>query len=125
MGNIKLYAGFFLNNGEHITWEFAPGKCKLPKGVSKGDNVKFNMIGFYMDEQVYCTIVEVYIGGERYTHQPGGTLLHITHLSDGVPPVEAGIRATANGYESFADDTSGLEYIARAGYFEVPDKNSK
>jgi hypothetical protein len=125
MENIKLYAGFFLDNNEHITWEFAPGKCSLPEGVGSGDEVEFNMVGFYKDSQVHCTIVEVYVGGECYTHQPGGTLLHITHRSDGVPPVEAGTRATKNGYEPFLDDTAGLEYPAIAGYFEVPDKNSK
>ena len=113
----KIYAGFFEIDGKgHITWEFAPGKCSLPKGVEENDVVKVRVVGEYHDSEISAEIVEIVTpDGEVLTHQPSGTVLHITRRADGVPPVQSGIRATEYGWKS----VPVREYWMRADFFRA------
>ncbi len=115
---LKIYSGFFLNDGRHITWEFNPGKCDLPKGVAEGQEVDVAVVGSYTDEEIVALQVELIINGEVITHQPGGIPLHITIEANGVPPVEAGLRIKKFGA------TMGHPYMleAKAGFFKAPPR---
>ena len=120
MEKIKIYSAFFLLDGRHITWEFNPGKCELPKGVAEGDKVKVVGVGEYRDDEIYALQVEVVLpGGERLTHQPGGTPLHITIATNGVPPVESGLRIKKFG----ATPIKPYTVEATAGFFKAPPRS--
>jgi len=111
-----IYSAFFLENGLHCTWEFAPGKCKLP--VPEGTEVKLFVVGKYQDNDVACDIVEVELpNGERLTHQGSGTVLHVTTFcQEGVSPVQSGLRATKNGWTKLSEKRV---VTAKAGFFRV------
>lgn len=114
---VKVYSGFFLVNGKHITWDFNPGKCVLPDGIKAGDEVEVKVIGSYADEEIEALQVEVVAGGKVYTHQPSGIPLHITLDARGVPPFEAGLRLKAFG----ANPVKKPHILeAKAGFFEAP-----
>ena len=98
----KIYSAVFFDNGLHMTWDFRPGLCELPKGVDDGQmqivtlyaNVHAQIAGSYA-----CFI---HLNGEKiYEQQDGKTSLHITlHTgidSDGkkLPKSEAGIYLTS------------------------------
>ena len=119
MKKIKIYSGFFLSDGRHITWEFNPGKCDLPKGVAEAESVDVVVVGSYKDEEVQALQVEVVLpGGKVLTHQPGGTPLHITIATNGVPPVESGIRIKKFG----ATPIKPYTIKAKAGFFKAPPR---
>jgi len=111
----KIYSGFF-GLGNHVTWEFLPGHCTLPQNVEDGELCSVVKIGEYKDDEVYADIVVVVTQkGEKLTHQPNGTILHITRESK-VPPVEAGLRATRLGWK--VTDREPLGGMV-AGYYEA------
>jgi len=116
----KIYSGFFLEDGTHCTWEFNPGKCELPQGISEGDEVTLLRVGKYSDEDVECLIVRLVLPGSvngKIQKQPSGTLLHITtRCENGVKPVESGLRATEKGYD-YDWLVNGEVLKATAGYF--------
>ena len=117
---VKIFSGFFLLNGKHITWDFNPGKCVLPEGMEEGAEVEVVVVGSYEDEEVQALQVEVVTAdGEVLTHQPSGTPLHITIEANGVPPVEAGLRLKEFG----ANPVKPHTIEAKAGFFEVPPRD--
>lgn len=112
----RIYSGFWLQDGSHITWEFAPGTCSLPEGVVPGDEVQVILIGKYKDDQVEADIVKVRLRtGEELTHQENGTVLHITRRAEGVPPIVSGVRATKHGWEPVRESVEQ----AVAGFYEA------
>lgn len=86
---------YFPDTRLHMTWNFGT-PLKYPLNVKPQENAKVIVVGKYNDKDVSCLIV-TYNG---ITHQPCGTLLHITtRFDNGVKPVESGRRATKNGYK--------------------------
>jgi len=123
---ITLYSGFFLMlpilGNVHVTWEFNPGKCTLPKSTFEGREVLVHVVGDYKDEDLSCLIVEVELpDGKVLTHQASGTVLHITtHVEPGVSPVQSGVRATAQGWEHRKNNSlKFVTHVAKAGFFRV------
>ena len=115
----RIYAGFWLEDGSHVTWEYAPGNCSLPDGVIPGDNVTVRIIGKYSDDNVEVDIVEVVLrSGDVLTHQENGTVLHITRSSNGVHPVASGQRATKRGWKQVCP----MELTAVAGFLEISEE---
>jgi hypothetical protein len=110
----KIYSAFFAGN-LHCTWEFNPGKCTLP--CEENAEVTLVVIGEYADDDIACDIVEAHLpNGDVLTTQQSGTLLHMTtRVSNGVSPVQSGIRATKNGYNK----VEPREVTAKAGYFRA------
>jgi len=68
---LKIYSGFFAENGGHVTHEFNPGKCKLPEDFKDGDLLHLTKIGYYADSQGY----EAWVFDGK---QPNGTQYHQT-----------------------------------------------
>ena len=132
----KLYAGFFfekitsigksygVTDNHHVTSDFHPGACMLPEGIDENDRLLAFVIGEYLDEQVHSLIVEVRgfdnADGICLRYQETGTPLHVTLRSDGVSPVQGGIRPRTNGYRVLPlEDQVSLGRV-RADFFEVP-----
>ena len=113
----KIYAGFFLEDGAHVTWEFAPGKCSLPWEVDPGEECLVRIVGKYNDDDIEADIVEVYPPtGTKLTEQSDDkTVLHITRRAS-IAPVEAGIRATELGWKPIQEEECET-LKATAGYF--------
>jgi hypothetical protein len=113
-----IYAGFFLDDGSHVTWEFKPGAAKLPHPLKEGDKVFIHVVGKYHDKDLDADIVRVEIpGGRTLTHQGSGTVLHITRETrNGVAPVESGLRATQKGWVQVNQNS---RLLATAGYFKA------
>jgi len=114
----KIYSAFFLGDGKHCTWEFAPEKCTLP--CDKGEEVLLEVVGKYQDDEVSCLIVEAILpSSQRLTHQKdGATLLHITTFcKEGVSPVESGRRATSRGYQRY--NRKVHSFTTHADYYTV------
>jgi hypothetical protein len=91
----KIYSGVFMNDGSHVTWNFArpPAKPIMMKGKSNGDMEEVKVIGKYKDDNCTCDIVKI---GD-ITHSPfNGNILHITRSTKGIQPYEVGVRATNN-----------------------------
>jgi len=100
---LNLYSQVLLEDGSHVTLEFNPDKCKIPSPLHEGQEVYVIQKGYYKDKDIEADIVDIYtepIGHPVMSLQSDGiTPLHITRLtSNGVPPVQAGIRARENGY---------------------------
>ena len=90
---MNLYTSLQIKGADlHMTWDFNPGKCRLPNGVIEDQESKVKIIGEYSDKDCSCYIVT----WEDVTHQPHSiTLLHLTtSTSNGVTPYELGQRAT-------------------------------
>ena len=95
----NLFSGIFFDNTKHITWEYNPGHCVLPEGISEGDEQIVQLYSIIHEKAigVYGCFIE--INGEKIYDQPNGSLpLHITlytgiDSSSGkmIPAVEAGI----------------------------------
>jgi len=110
----KIYSGFFLEDGTHCTWEYAPRKCTLPEGIQEGDEVTLFIVGEYADDEVKCDVVQLVTpSGRVFVAQPDGTVLHITRYVNGVSPVVSGQRATSKGFIP----KYGVALKAKAGYF--------
>jgi len=89
------YTGIFFNDGMHMTWNYGLPR-KYPSNIQSGELAEVTVIGKYEDDQVACWVVKY----GRYTHQPSGTLLHVTtKVTNGGKAVMSGQRATKNGYE--------------------------
>ena len=115
---INIYSAFFIGN-KHVTWEFNPGQCSLPAGVSEDEEIEIRVIGEYRDEQISALQVKVVlVDGSALTHQPSGTPLHITIKADGVPPVESGIRIKKFG----SNPVKPYKIKAKAGFFKAPPR---
>ena len=115
----KIYAGFFLQNGKHVTWEFGPGSCTLPWDVDDKEGVVVKVVGKYHDDDIDADIVEVYVPstGVTYTEQATGQVpLHITRRADGVPPVESGRRALEYGWTPLPESEC-YTIKGKAGYY--------
>ena len=118
----NLYSGFFYRDpltGEnrHTTWEFG-FDCELPEGVSEGDEVELEIVGGYEDDDISCLIVHLWIGERVFTHQPSEMILHVTmRTSNGISPVQSGIRAMKNGWKTIEVGRQRIQ--ARADFFEI------
>ena len=117
---MNIYSGFFMDDGSHVTWEFAPGKCNLPDSLSDGDNVSVRIIGRYEDDDTTADIVEVLHADKVFAVQANGeTVLHVTRRTEeGVSPVVSGARATELGWTPIPDSEC-REIPARAGFFSA------
>ncbi len=116
---VKIYSAFFLPDGKHITWEFNPGKCKLPEGLEEGEEVAVKVVGEYKDAEISALQVEVVAGERVLTHQSSGTPLHITLEARGVAPVQSGIRIAEFG----ATSIEPYKIKAKAGFFKAPPRD--
>jgi len=116
---MKIYSGFFMNSGDHVTYDYNPGNCRLPERINKGDAVTVEVYGRYDDSEVSCYLVRVHLADGRVLDKQLGktTLLHITlWTAPGVPPVESGLRATKNVMSIKKIPTFLIP--AKAGFFE-------
>ena len=113
---MRLFAQFLEYGGRgHVTWDYNPGNCSLP--CQLGSDVKILVIGKYSDQDIDADIVKVVLpNGKELTHQKDGKkLLHITrNCRNGVKPVQSGIRATRDGWDSIQP----YQIRAKANYFE-------
>tara|TARA_Y100000310_G_scaffold226664_1_gene228808 strand:- start:1107 stop:1505 length:399 start_codon:yes stop_codon:yes gene_type:complete len=96
---MKIYSGIFFDNGLHMTWDYNPGKCKLPHNIS--DDVAGNVIitgglfnhaiGYLTCERVGRSEIQRECNPTDY--QPhGGIPLHITlYTAPNISPVQSGL----------------------------------
>ena len=95
------YTCFLLEDDKHVTWRFGEDAtlCTI-----EGEPVEIRVVGKYKDEIVECDIVKVkLLNGTVLTHQPNGTVLHITTWFDEryASAKDSGLRATENGWDAF------------------------
>lgn len=64
-GDKALYSGVFFLDGTHMTWQFKPGSCALPEGVSEGALQTVWVVGRYDDSEAHCLIVRLPGGTDR------------------------------------------------------------
>ena len=73
--NMKIYSGIFFDNGLHMTWDYRPNECVLPKGVKEGEKATVDVYGAYLSSGSGVLAVNF----DLLTHQLNtNTPLHIS-----------------------------------------------
>tara|TARA_Y100000296_G_scaffold63868_1_gene74501 strand:- start:125 stop:523 length:399 start_codon:yes stop_codon:yes gene_type:complete len=96
---MKIYSGIFFSNGLHMTWDYNPGKCKLPHSKTGGEDGNVIITGGFFNHDIgYLTCDRVgrsEIQRECYptdTQSGGGIPLHITlYTAPNTSPIQSGL----------------------------------
>jgi hypothetical protein len=75
----NIYSGVFFDNGLHMTWDYAPGHCKLPEGVEEGYKQLVELYSIISLQSIGGYGCFIYLDGVKILNQSDDKLpLHIT-----------------------------------------------
>jgi len=75
----NIYSGVFFDNGLHMTWDYAPGHCKLPEHVEEGYKQLVELYSILSLKEIGGFGCLIYLDGVKTLNQSNGKLpLHIT-----------------------------------------------
>ena len=75
----NIYSGVFFDNGLHMTWDYAPGHCKLPEHVEEGYKQLVELYSIISLQSIGGYGCFIYLNGVKILNQSDDKLpLHIT-----------------------------------------------